>query len=106
MARFKKHLFICMNERKPGNPKGCCARVGSLDLIDYAKGRTHELGLKGMVRINKAGCLDACSHGPSMVIYPDGVWYAPKSKNDIEEIIQEHILKDNVVKRLMIDFKK
>jgi (2Fe-2S) ferredoxin len=58
------------------------------------------------VRINKAGCLDACAHGPSMVVYPDDIWYAPRTREDIEEIISEHIQNDRIVKRLVTEFKK
>lgn len=106
MPRFQKHLFICTNERAPDNPKGCCFLRGSADLVDYAKGRVHEMGLKGKVRVNKAGCLDACAQGPSMVVYPDDVWYAPRTNEDIEEILQEHILNNRPVERLFIPFKK
>ncbi|MFQ5451115.1 MAG: ferredoxin [Nitrospinaceae bacterium] len=106
MSRFQKHLFICNNQRKPDDPRGCCSGRGSLSLLDYAKGRVHEMGLKGKVRVNKAGCLDACQYGPSMVIYPDGVWYSPKTKEDMEEILHEHLQNNCVVDRLVIRFKK
>ena len=69
------------------------------------KGRVHEMGMKGKVRVNKAGCLDACAQGPSMVVYPDDVWYAPRSKEDMEEIITEHIQNNRPVDRLIIPFK-
>jgi len=106
MPRFQKHLFICNNERKPGDPRGCCSSRGSLDLMDYAKKRIHEAGLKGKVRVNKAGCLDACQFGPTLVIYPDDVWYSPKTKEDMEEILTEHVQNNRIVERLVIQFKK
>jgi len=105
MARFQKHIFICNNEREIDDPRGCCVGRGSLDLLDYAKGRVKEMGLKGKVRVNKAGCLDACQYGPTLVVYPDDVWYSPKTREDLEEILQEHILNDRVVERLLIPFK-
>ena len=105
MSRFKKHIFICNNQRQADDPRGCCVGRGSLDLLDYAKGRVKEMGLKGKVRINKAGCLDACQYGPTLVVYPDDVWYSPKTQGDIEEILQEHILNDRVVERIVIPFK-
>ena len=106
MSRFQKHLFICNNERGADNPKGCCSRAGSPALLDYMKKRVHELGLKGIVRVNKAGCLDACQFGPSMVVYPDETWYAPRSIEDMEEILQEHVQNDRIVDRLLIQFEK
>ena len=64
------------------------------------------MGLKGKVRINKAGCLDACEYGPSMVVYPDDVWYAPRTAEDMDEILQEHVQNDRIVERLVIPYKK
>ena len=104
MSRFKKHLFFCVNERDSVNPKGSCAIGGASELLHHAKMRSHEMGLKGIVRINKAGCLDACSMGPAIVVYPDDVWYAPRTKSDVEEILQEHVQKNRVVERLVIHF--
>ena len=106
MPRFQKHLFICNNKRKEDDPRGACSLRGSDELIDYAKERIHEMGLKGKVRINKAGCLDACAQGPSMVVYPDDIWYSPKTKEDMEEIITEHVQNNRIVDRLVMTFKK
>jgi (2Fe-2S) ferredoxin len=106
MSRFQKHIFICINERKADDKRGFCASRGSLDLLDYIKGRVHELDLKGKVRVNKAGCLDACAQGPTLVVYPDAVWYAPRNKEDMEEILIEHIQNNQPVERLIVPFKK
>ena len=106
MSRFQKHLFICNNKRTKDDPRGSCSKRGSGDLLGYAKKRIHELGLKGQIRVNKAGCLDACAYGPAMVVYPDDTWYSPKTKNDIELILESHIQNKNIVKELVIDFKK
>jgi len=105
MSRFQKHIFICINERKTDDKRGCCASRGSLDLLDHIKGRVHELGLKSKIRVNKAGCLDACAQGPTLVIYPDAVWYAPRSKEDMNEILTEHLQNNRPVERLIIPFK-
>ena len=105
-SRFQKHLFICNNKRTEDDPRGSCSARGSEDLLDYAKERIHALGLKGKIRVNKAGCLDACAHGPTMVIYPDDTWYSPKTKEDIEEIITGHIRNNCITDRLVIKFKK
>lgn len=105
MPPFQKHIFICINERKPDDVRGCCTSRGSLDLLDYLKARVHELGLKGKVRVNKAGCLDACKQGPAMVVYPDNVWYKPETREDMEEILMEHIQENRSVDRLVLPFK-
>jgi (2Fe-2S) ferredoxin len=106
MPRFRKHIFICNNKRSEDDPRGSCSEKNSGSLIDYAKKRIHELGLKGEIRVNKAGCLDACAYGPAMVIYPDDTWYSPKTKNDIEIILEKNIQSDKSAEELVIDFKK
>lgn len=106
MSRFQKHLFFCTNLREEGSNRDCCAKSGAADLLDYAKMRTHEMGLKGKVRVNKSGCIDACQYGPSVVVYPDDVWYQPRTKEDVEEILTEHVQNNRIVKRLVIQFDK
>jgi (2Fe-2S) ferredoxin len=104
MSRFEKHLFICVNERSEDDPRGCCTSRGSAKLLDYIKKRVHDAGLKGRVRVNKAGCLDACAQGPAMVIYPEEIWYTPETAQDMEEIFSEHIQNNRVVERLVSKF--
>ena len=65
------------------------------------KGRAKDLGLKN-VRINSAGCLDRCELGPSVVIYPEGVWYSCATKEDIDEVLQTHLVKGDRVERLIL----
>ena len=98
---FKHHLFFCLNERSNGET--CCAQHNAFELFTYAKNRIKELGLSGAgkIRVNKAGCLDACNLGPVMVIYPEGIWYTFIDTDDIEEIIQSHLIKGKSVKRLL-----
>jgi (2Fe-2S) ferredoxin len=98
---YEAHVFCCTNRREAGHPRGCCADKHSESLRDYMKDRCKALALK-KVRINSAGCLDRCELGPTMVIYPDGVWYHYQSEADIEEIIESHLLKGRVVERLML----
>ncbi len=71
---------------------------------DYAKERVKSLGLhgKGGIRVNSAGCLDRCEEGPVIVIYPEGTWYTYVDRDDINEIIDEHLVHGRVVTRLKI----
>jgi (2Fe-2S) ferredoxin len=98
---FKHHLFFCLNERSNG--ENCCAQHNAFELFTYAKNRIKELGLSdtGKIRVNKAGCLDACNLGPVMVVYPEGTWYTFIDTDDIEEIIQSHLLEGKTVERLL-----
>lgn len=95
MSIYKKHIFVCENQRSPDDPYGCCASKGARELTAELKKYCNEAGLKGIVRINKAGCLGQCSQGPVLVIYPDGIWFNKVTKNRIESIFKEHILKVN-----------
>lgn len=102
MSYYKHHVFFCLNQRDP--PEACCANHDAADLQAYAKKRIKELGLagEGAVRINKAGCLDRCEEGPIIVVYPDETWYTYVDRDDIDEIIDSHIVHGRVVERLKI----
>lgn len=99
---FEAHVFACTNRRPDGNKRGSCAEKGSEKLREYMKARSKELGLEPRIRINSAGCLDRCEFGPTMVIYPEGVWYSYHSPADVDEILQTHIVGGRRVERLMI----
>jgi|SRR5579871_3569546 (2Fe-2S) ferredoxin len=98
---YRCHVFCCTNVRPPNHPRGSCARKGSVDLRDRMKEMAKSMGLKG-VRVNTAGCLDRCELGPSMVIYPEGVWYRYENEADIEEILKVHLKEGGRVARLMM----
>jgi (2Fe-2S) ferredoxin len=102
MPIFEKHIFICGNQRAAGHPRGCCDPTGQAELQKLFKKRLAEGGLRATVRANKAGCLDQCEHGPNVVVYPDGVWYGNVSSDDVDEIIDSHIVRGVPVARLML----
>ena len=102
MSHYRHHVFFCCNQREPG--EACCNNHGSAKMREYAKDRVKMLGLAGAgkVRINQAGCLDRCDEGPVLVVYPEAVWYTYVDREDIDEIIDQHLLKGRVVERLKI----
>ena len=102
MSYYQRHVFFCLNQRDNG--EACCADHHAKQGFDHCKAEVKRLGLagKGGVRINKAGCLDRCEEGPVLVVYPEGTWYTYVDKNDIDEIIDEHIVKGKPVDRLKI----
>lgn len=102
MAGFQKHIFICGNFRAPGHPRGCCDPQQEAALQKHFKKRLAEKGLHGKVRANQAGCLDQCEHGPNVVVYPDGVWYGGVTLEDVDEIVESHILGGVPVERLRL----
>jgi (2Fe-2S) ferredoxin len=102
MSFYKYHVFFCTNQRDSGEQ--CCGRFNAGEIRDYAKARIKQLGLagEGKVRINTAGCLDRCELGPVIVVYPDEVWYSYVDREDIDEIIAEHLQHGRIVSRLLI----
>ena len=102
MSPYKHHVFFCTNQRNAGSD--CCNNCGASALHAHAKNRIKALRLngEGKVRINKAGCLDRCDFGPVMVVYPEGIWYQYVDQTDIDEIIDQHLVKGEPVERLRI----
>jgi (2Fe-2S) ferredoxin len=102
MAKFDHHIFICTNERDDSASRPSCRPSGSKKLKDAFKEALKDAGLKHTVRANESGCLDQCEHGPTVVIYPEAVWYGFVKLNDVNEIITEHILHGRPVERLRL----
>lgn len=102
MSRFERHIFICTNVRPPDDPRGCCAAKGSEAIAAKFKEELHQRGLKGKIRANKAGCLDMCERGASVVVYPEGVWYGGVTLEDVNEIIERHLIGGQPVERLRV----
>ncbi len=104
MSYYQRHIFFCTNVRPEGVDRPSCGRCGSQALRDYVKARIAEAGLagKGGVRVNTSGCLDRCEEGPVAVVYPEGVWYTYVDEEDLDEIIEEHLVAGRPVTRLMI----
>ena len=102
MPKFEKHIFICGNQRPAGAPRPCCDPAGQAELQKSFKEKLAARGLKGRVRANQSGCLDQCEHGPNLVVYPDAVWYGRVTLDDVDEIIESHIVGGKPVERLML----
>ncbi len=98
---YDVHVFFCMNERPEDHPRGSCSRKGSVKLRNYMKARAKELNLE-RCRINQAGCLDRCELGPTVVIYPEGVWYRCETAEDVDDILVHHVQGGGRVERLIL----
>jgi len=102
VSYYQRHVFFCTNQRAEG--KTCCAAAGTADDRGYVKDRVKALGMAGQggVRVNSAGCLDRCDDGPVVVVYPEGVWYSYVDREDLDEIIDEHLVYGRPVDHLRI----
>ena len=99
--KFKKHIFICTNDRGEESTRKSCGSCGGMNLRKELVKMINDNGLKGKVRANKSGCLDVCEIGPAVVIYPQNIWYTGISVEDVDEIFEKSIIKDEVVDRLV-----
>jgi (2Fe-2S) ferredoxin len=102
MAKFTHHIFVCCNRRAPDHSRGCCDPEGSEQLRECFKHEVKRRGLDPLVRANKAGCLDQCELGATVVIYPQAIWYGGVRKEDVPRIIEETIIGGRVIKELLI----
>lgn len=100
--RYRHHVFVCENRRPDDDPRGCCAAKGSEAIRDALKAELHRRGLKKDVRANGSGCLDNCAEGPTVVVYPEGVWYGHVKVEDVPEIVESHLVNGVPVERLLV----
>ena len=84
---FKYHVFVCHNVRPDGAPRPSCTTDGKSDLHTQLQQLAKAAGLSDQVRINKSMCLDQCEHGPTVVVYPEAVWYGCVRPEDAAEIV-------------------
>ena len=99
---YQRHIFFCLNQRENG--EDCCANHNAQAGFEHCKKRVKAESLAGPggVRVNKAGCLDRCAGGPVAVVYPEAVWYTYVDLDDIDEIVDTHLKKGEVVERLLL----
>lgn len=102
MPAFTHHLFICCNERAPGHRRGCCNPGGTDALRNALVAEIKVRGLNPLVRANKAGCLEQCEHGPTVVIYPQAIFYGHVTVADVPRIIEETVVHGRVLEDLLI----
>ena len=102
MSYYERHVFFCLNQRDNG--EACCASQGAEAAFNHCKSRVKAAGLAGpgKVRVNRAGCLDRCAGGPVAVVYPEAVWYTFVDPADIDEIVESHLQRGEIVERLVL----
>jgi len=103
---YDKHIFICTNQRAAGAERRSCGEAHGMEIVDAFKKRLKEKQLNIKVRAQKAGCLDICDFGQTVAVYPEGVFYTGVELSDVDEIIEEHIIDNKPVERLMSKKKK
>ena len=102
MPKFTHHIFVCCNQRDPASGRGCCNPAGNEALRSCFKAEIKRRNLGPLVRANFAGCLDQCERGPTVVIYPQAIWYGGVTLDDVPRIVQETIIEGRVLPDLVI----
>ena len=92
MGQYKHHVFVCTLGKT-------CARQGAEEVFDRLRACVKDAGLKGTVRVNRAGCMSQCGHGPMVVVYPQDVWYARVDEEGGARIVAEHLVEGRPVQR-------
>ncbi len=95
---YRTHVFICTN--RVDDPR-CCGQRDSHTLFLHLRHFVHKLGLRD-IAVTQTGCMGRCMSGPALVIYPDNVWYAPRTFSDAESIVTEHLQQHRLVEQLLM----
>ncbi|MES2389335.1 MAG: (2Fe-2S) ferredoxin domain-containing protein [Bacteroidota bacterium] len=103
--KYKKHVFICTNQRPPGAKQSCGEEHG-LALVAAFKEELRKHKIFVEIRAQKSGCIDVCLQGPALVVYPEGIFYGAVTISDVPEIVEEHLVNDRPVERLKLSFEK
>jgi (2Fe-2S) ferredoxin len=106
MPKFTSHIFVCCNTREPGHTRGCCNPDASGRLRECFKQELKRHNLGSLVRANQSGCLDQCELGPTVVIYPQAIWYGHVTPADVPRIVEETIKHGRILADLVIPDEK
>ena len=101
-AERRVHFFVCTNERPPTSPLPCCALRGSRKLLEAFQAEQARRRWPRGLKVSGSTCLTACQYGPTVVVYPEGIWYSGVTEADIPELFDAHLLGKGPVKRLLL----
>jgi sirohydrochlorin ferrochelatase/(2Fe-2S) ferredoxin len=91
--RLTKHVLVCGNVD--------CAERGSIALISSLRRSLKITGYERDIRVTRTGCMGRCGEGPTVAVYPDGIWYREVQESDAAEFVEEHLIHDRLVARLV-----
>jgi (2Fe-2S) ferredoxin len=100
--KLQHHVFVCVNRRPPGHPKGSCGARGAIEVLQALQQARMDHELFDTVRVSSSSCLGPCEHGANVVVYPDDVWYGGVQAQDVDDIVEQHLVGGQPVERLKI----
>ena len=90
---YRSHVLVCGGTG--------CTSSHSNEIIDALNANIQEKGLEEEIKVVRTGCFGLCALGPIMIVYPEGCFYSEVKVEDVPEIVEEHLLKGRIVKRLL-----
>jgi (2Fe-2S) ferredoxin len=102
MEHIKKHVFVCINQRPPDHPMGCCQSKGSIEILQALGEAVQTSALAATTAVSGSTCLGPCTLGATIVVYPEGVWYQGVTASDVPEIVESHLKDGEPVERLRL----
>lgn len=94
-SQYRKHVLVCGGTG--------CTSSGSQKIREELEAELKRNGLENEICVIKTGCFGLCALGPIMIVYPEGAFYSMVKEEDIPEIVEEHLVKGNVVRHLLYD---
>lgn len=91
---YERHVFVCISGKT-------CPTRGSAEIAGRLKAKAKEAGITDRIRVNKSGCLNQCDAGPMIVVYPENLWYAGVTLDDVDEIFTRTVLQGETIERLL-----
>jgi len=101
MPRPEKLIFVCTHARATGHKEACASSHQSEAIAASFKHILKQRNLNGHIRACRSSCLGVCADGPHAVVMPDNVWYSGFSEDDVEEILESHLVGGQPVERLL-----
>jgi len=100
MPKPEKHLFVCTQQRPEGHPRGSCQAKGGAAIAEEFWFHLQGRNLLGKIALTTTSCFGPCGLGPNVLVYPEGVLYSGVTREDVQVIVEEHLVGNEVVTRL------
>lgn len=102
MPRVHVHFLVCTNHRPDDHPLPSCGARGSMTVFEAFTRELAQRGYPAGVKVTATDCLTPCQHGPNVMVYPHGLWYAGVTPSDVPELLAAHLDGTGSIERLLL----